>query len=50
MSLEAVNIPVNIQMVESILQLIHSLPRAERDLLEQRLLGRTSPTLHKGSP
>ncbi len=39
MSLEAVNIPVNTQIVESIIQLIHSLPRAERELLEQRLLG-----------
>ncbi|NJK30199.1 MAG: hypothetical protein HC940_08640 [Acaryochloris sp. SU_5_25] len=28
---------MNTQMLESILQLIHSLPRAERNLLEQRL-------------
>jgi hypothetical protein len=31
------NIPVNTRIVESIIQLIRALPRAERDLLEQRL-------------
>lgn len=39
MNPEAVDIPVNTQMVESAIQLIHSLPRAERELLEQRLFG-----------
>jgi hypothetical protein len=34
---EIANTPVNTQMVESIIQLIRSLPRAERDFLEQRL-------------
>jgi hypothetical protein len=37
MNTETINNSVNTQMVESILQLIHSLPRAERTLLEQRL-------------
>jgi hypothetical protein len=38
MNSEAIDKVVNVQMVESILQLIRSLPRAERNLLEQRLL------------
>jgi Tfp pilus assembly pilus retraction ATPase PilT len=37
MNSNAIQNSVNTQMVESIIQLIHSLPRAERELLEQRL-------------
>jgi hypothetical protein len=37
MNSETISNSVNTQMVESILQLIHSLPHAERNLLEQRL-------------
>jgi hypothetical protein len=37
MNSEIIHNSVNTQMVESILQLIRSLPRAERNLLEQRL-------------
>jgi hypothetical protein len=37
MNSNAIQNSVNTQMVESIIQLIRSLPRAERELLEQRL-------------
>lgn len=37
MNSEVSDIQINIQLVESIIQLIRSLPRAERALLEQRL-------------
>lgn len=37
MNSQAMQNSINTQMVESIIQLIRSLPRAERELLEQRL-------------
>jgi hypothetical protein len=39
METQTIEQKINLQMVESILQLIRSLPVAERQLLEQRLSG-----------